>query len=160
VDERSMKDVSELLGKRLQRLEMPFSQEWITDFSSLMGFIQTNVFALQILDEIKKEKILAHDLLMRNLKALFDDGKKCFKDIEARLQVENEIDDQTRNLLKFKVSPKVIEDPFFELESIYYDYCKGFDSLFRSLAQDDANAFISNYCTLSCKKLQLLIKLR
>ena len=71
-----MKDVSELLGKHLQRLEMPFSREWIADFSSLVGFIQTNSFTQPILDEIKKEKTQAHDLLIRNLKALFDEGKK------------------------------------------------------------------------------------
>lgn len=34
-----MKDVSEILAKRLQRLEQPFSREWIADFSNLMEFI-------------------------------------------------------------------------------------------------------------------------
>lgn len=149
-----MKDVSDLLGNRLQRLEAPFSREWIVDFSSFMGFIQTNAFIQQILDEIKKEKRLGHDLLIRNLKVLFDDGKKRLKEIEARLEVAHEIHDQIRNLLKFKVNTKDVENPFFELESLYYDYCKGFDSLFRILAQDPANAFVSDYCILTPRKLQ------
>lgn len=149
-----MKDVNDLLDNRLERLEAPFSREWIVDFSSLMGFIQTNAFTQQVLDEIKKEKTQAHDLLIKNLKSLFDDGKKCLKDIEARLEIKNEIHDQVRNLLKFKVNARDVENPFFELESLYYDYCKGFDSLFRSLAKDHADAFISDYCTLTHKKLQ------
>lgn len=92
--------------------------------------------------------------MIRNLKALFDDGKKRLKEIEARLEDEHEIHDQLRNLLKFKVNAKDVENPFVELESLYYDYCKAFDSLFRILAQDPANAFVSDYCTLTPKKLQ------
>ena len=48
-----MKDVSELLAKRLQRLEAPFSRDWIADFSSFMEFIQTNPSAKQVLESIK-----------------------------------------------------------------------------------------------------------
>jgi hypothetical protein len=51
-----MKDVSEILAKRLQRLEQPFSREWIADFSNLMEFIQTNSLSGQIVEAIKKEK--------------------------------------------------------------------------------------------------------
>lgn len=81
-----MKDVSEPFAKRLHWLEAPFNREWITDFSSFMGFIQTNSFVQTILDEIKKDKIQAHDVLIFNLKRLFDGGKKCLKDIEAGLE--------------------------------------------------------------------------
>ena len=44
-----MKNVSEVLAKRLKRLETPFSRDWIADFSSLMEFIQTNPSTAQIL---------------------------------------------------------------------------------------------------------------
>lgn len=155
-----MKDVSEILAKRLQRLEQPFSREWIIDFSSLMGFIPTNSFTQQILDGIKKEKTQAHDSLIRNLKNLLIDSQKCLKEIGDQIKVEKGVDDQIDRLLKFKINSNDIESPFFELESLYYDYCRGFDSLFRSLAQDDANIFITEYCIISCIKLQEKVHLK
>ncbi|MCE5293520.1 MAG: hypothetical protein LLF94_02765 [Chlamydiales bacterium] len=61
---------------------------------------------------------------------------------------------QIQKLSALKIDLKEIASPFFELESVYYRYCKEFGSLLRILAQDDANFFISKYCDLSCMKLQ------
>ena len=49
-----------------------------------------------------------------------------------------------------KVDPKKLGDPFFELESFYNEYYVAFVSILRILAQDEANTFISKYCSLSC----------
>lgn len=41
-------------------LEQPFSREWLSDFSSLLQFIQTNRLTIQVLETIRKEKERAH----------------------------------------------------------------------------------------------------
>lgn len=69
-----MKDVSELLAKRLQRLEGPFSRDWIADFSSFIEFIRTNPSTLQILESIKQQKEEAHASLICDLKGLLHNG--------------------------------------------------------------------------------------
>jgi hypothetical protein len=152
-----MKDVSELLAKRLKILETPFSRDWVADFSGLMQFIQTNPLTLQILETIKKEKEDAHALLMHNLSGLFKDGKRCIKEINLRSA--HDITAPTHFLLEFKVNPKDIENPFFELESLYNEYYAGFVSLLRTFAQNNTHDFISKYCIISSMKLQDTIHL-
>lgn len=149
-----MNDVSELLAKRLQRLEEPFSREWIADFSSFMEFTQTNPSTLQILESIKQQKEEAHTPLMRDLKSLLHEGTRCLREIQKALQGKSDLEVLVDSLLKMRVDPKKIEDPFFELESLYNEYYVAFVSLLRILAQDEANTFSSKYCILSCMKLQ------
>jgi len=47
-----MKDVSDILAKRLKMLEKPFSRDWLSDFSNLMEFIQTNPLTTQVVESI------------------------------------------------------------------------------------------------------------
>lgn len=154
-----MKDVSELLAKYLQRLEMPFSREWLADFASLMQFIQTNPLTNQIAEAIKIEKDAAHESLISHLQTLLQDGKRCLQQIGTKAKNLNGIAPKIQTLLKIKIDIKEIVNPFFELESIYNNYHQGFVSLLRILAQEDANTFISKYCILSCMKLQDTIHL-
>jgi len=56
-----MKDVSEILAKRLKQLEGSFSREWLADFASLMKFIRTNPLTIEILEAIVKAKIIKND---------------------------------------------------------------------------------------------------
>lgn len=140
-----MKDVSEILAKRLQRLEQPFSREWIADFSNLMEFIQTNTLSTQIVEAIKKEKEEAHQPLTLRLKALLKEGKKCLQEIEAKVGANGVVATQIQSLLALKIDLKEITSPFFELESVYNQYCQGFASILRILAQDNTNFFI---CTV------------
>jgi hypothetical protein len=56
-----MKDVSELLVKRLQRLEGTFSRDWIADFSSLIEFIQTNEFSVSELATERRKSLTTSD---------------------------------------------------------------------------------------------------
>ncbi|CAF23568.1 hypothetical protein [Candidatus Protochlamydia amoebophila] len=80
-----MKDVSELLAKRLKRLGVPFSCDWIVDFSSFIEFIRTNPPTIQILDSINEQKEAAHAPLIQNLKELFREGAKCLKGIQKMI---------------------------------------------------------------------------
>jgi hypothetical protein len=91
-----MKDVSDILAKRLLRLESPFSRDWLSDFSNLMEFIQINPLTTQVLESIREKKEEAHASLIHHLKAI---------------------------------------------------------------TQDDANVFVSEYCLLSCIKLQEVVHL-
>jgi len=149
-----MKDVSELLAKRLQRLEAPFSRDWIADFSSFMEFTQTNPSTLQILESIKQQKEEAHAPLMCDLKRLLNEGGICLREIQKAVQGKSDVEVLVDSLLKMKVDSKKLEDSFFELESLYNEYCVGFASVLRTLAQDEANTFVSKYCILSSMKLQ------
>ena len=79
-----MKDVSDILAKRLLRLESPFSRDWLSDFSNLMEFIQTNLLTIQVVESIRENKEEAHASLIHHLKALLEDGKKCLQEIETR----------------------------------------------------------------------------
>lgn len=114
-----MKDVSALLDKRLKRLEGPFSRDWIADFSSFMEFAQTNPSTLQILESIKQQKEEAHVPLMRDLKGLLHEGAICLREIQRTVQGNSDVEVLVDSLLKMKVNPKKLEDPFFELESLY-----------------------------------------
>lgn len=154
-----MKDVSQLLGKRLQRLEAPFSRDWIADFSSFMEFIQANRSTIQILDSIKEQKEVDHAPLIQDLKELFKEGAICLKEIQKRISQKHEASNSIDELLKTKIDLEEIENPFFGLESLYNKYYAGFVSLLRILAQEDTNVFISKYCILSCVKLQDTIHL-
>jgi hypothetical protein len=154
-----MKDVSEILAKRLQRLEQPFSREWIADFSNLMEFIQTNSLSSQIVEAIKKDKEEAHKSLILHLQTLLKNGKKCLQEIGAKVDANSVVYTQLQALLGLKIDLKDIASHFFELEAIYNKYCQEFVALLRILAQEDANIFISKYCILSSMKLQDTIHL-
>jgi hypothetical protein len=144
-----MKDVSEILAKRLKQLDDPFSRDWLTNFSSFIEFIQTNPITVKILEAIKKDKEVAHEPLIDHLKILFEDGSRCLKEIETKIGSKNEVGSQIRALSKLKVNPTHIQDPFFDLGSLYHKYCSDFASLLGSLVRDGSNAFISKYCTLN-----------
>lgn len=77
-----MKDVSEILAKRLKILEQSFSRNWIADFFRLMEFIQTNPSTTQILESINEQKGEAHVSLSQNLKELLKEGASCLKAIQ------------------------------------------------------------------------------
>src|ERR1700722_12178047 len=141
-----MKDVSELLAKRLQSLEGPFSRDWIAYFASFMEFVRTHLSTFQILESIKEKKEEAHAPLICDLKRLIQDGALCLKEIQKIVNRNNDVDGLIDSLLKMKVDPKKIGDPFFELESLYNEYYVAFVSLLRTLAKDEANTFISKYC--------------
>ncbi len=154
-----MKNVSDIIAKHLQRLESPFSGGWLADFFDLIEFIKTNHLNIQILESIKKEKENAHESLVFHLQALLKDGKRCLQQIKQEIGSEDGFSSQIQDLLKVKVAGKEISNPFFELESFYYNYYKKFASLLRAIAQDEKNAFVSDYCILSCIKLQETVHL-
>jgi hypothetical protein len=52
---------------------------------------------------------------------------------------------QVQALQRTKVDRKIVSDPFFKLESAYYDYIAGFTELLEELSQDKANTFVKNY---------------
>lgn len=80
-----MKDVSDILARRLLRLESPFSRDWLSDFSNLMEFIQTNPLTTQVVESIREKKEEAHASLIHHLKALLEDGKNVFNKLTQRL---------------------------------------------------------------------------
>lgn len=99
-----MKDVSDILAKRLLRLESPFSRDWLSDFSNLMEFIQTNPLTTQVVESIREKKEEAHASLIHHLKALLEDGKKCLQQIETKAGKNlNELRPQIQALLAIKI---------------------------------------------------------
>ncbi|WP_042279802.1 hypothetical protein [Candidatus Protochlamydia sp. R18] len=95
-----MKDVSELLAKRLKRLGVPFSRDWIADFSSFIEFIRTNPPTIQIFDSINEQKEAAHAPLIQNLKELFREGAKCLKGIQKMIGRKHKASYSIDELLK------------------------------------------------------------
>lgn len=91
---------------------------------------------------------------MCDLKGLLHEGAICLREIQKTVQRKNDVGVLIDSLSKMKIDPKKMGDPFFELESVYNEHYVAFVSLLRTLAQDEANTFISKYCILSCMKLQ------
>jgi hypothetical protein len=149
-----MKDVSELLAKHLQRLEAPFSRNWIADFSSFMEFIKGNPSTIQALEWVNQQKKDASAPLLQNLEELLKAGAICLKGIQKAIGRKHKVNHSIDELLKIKIDFKKFGNPFFELESVYHKYYAEFVSLLRVLAQDDTNTFITKYCVISCIKLQ------
>jgi len=50
-------EIGEILTRYFQLLEKPFSRDWICDFKSMMGFVQSNPETNRILKAIHEEKI-------------------------------------------------------------------------------------------------------
>lgn len=149
-----MKDVSEILAKRLKRLEAPFSRDWLSDFSSFMELVRVNPSTIKILELIDEQKENAHVSLSQNLGELLKEGARCLKAIQKTIGRKHEASHSIDELLKTKIDFEELENPFFELESVYRKYYASFVSLLRILAQEDTNAFLSKYCTINCIKLQ------
>ena len=80
-----MKDVSEFLSKCLQRLDKPFSRDWIADFSSFMELVRTSPSTIKILESITKQKDDAHIPLSQNLEELLKEGSRCLKVIQKTI---------------------------------------------------------------------------
>ncbi len=143
-----MKDVSDILAKRLKMLEKPFSRDWLSDFSFFMEFVQTDPLASQVISSFAEKKEAAHASLIHNLEALFKDGRGCLQEILKKIDKRDALiisKKQIQALQKTKVDRKRVSDPFFKLESAYYDYIAGFTELLEELSQDKTNTFIKNY---------------
>ncbi|WP_284452959.1 hypothetical protein [Parachlamydia acanthamoebae] len=128
-----MKVVSDILSKRLYRLEDPFSRDWIADFSSFMEFIHDNPSNIQILKSINEQKDDAHIPLSQNLEDLLKEGTRCLKAIQKTIGRKHEASHSIDELLKTEIDLEKIQNPFFELESVYHKYYADFVSLFRIL---------------------------
>lgn len=68
-----MKDVSDILAKRLKMLENQFSRDWLSDFSFFMEFVQTNSLISQIISSFTEEKEKAHASIIKNFNLLLKD---------------------------------------------------------------------------------------
>lgn len=111
-----MKEVKEIISKHLEKLEKPFSDEWLSEFSLLMEFITTNTHTNQMISSIEKEKQKAYSSLASNLKALFKDGKACLLRIQKQIKNPNTrstFKPQIQTLLQAKVDRKKVANPFF-----------------------------------------------
>lgn len=62
-----MKDVSDILAKRLKMLENRFSRDWLSDFSFFMEFVQTNSLTSRIISSFTEEKEKAHASIIKQL---------------------------------------------------------------------------------------------
>jgi hypothetical protein len=150
-----MKEVKEIISKHLERLEKPFSEQWLSEFSLLMEFITTNTHTNQVISSIEKEKQEAYESLASNLKALFKDGKACLLRIQKQIKNPNTrstFKAQIQALLKAKVDRKKIVDPFFKLETTCLDYIADFSCLLEGILQSDASKLVKNYATVGCNK--------
>lgn len=151
--EKSMKEVREILSQSLKRLEGPFSQEWLSEFSILMEFVTTNTHTNLVICSIEKEKQEAYASLTRNLKALFNDGQICLQRIQKQIKnpdTRAAFKTQIKTLLQAKVDHKKITDPFFKFENTYLDYIAGFSGFLEGISQSDANVLVENYATVDC----------
>lgn len=152
-----MKDVNEILSRRLQLLEKPFSREWISDFHAFMNLLLTHLATSPIVQALQQEKIEDHKALIQSLKQLVLDGKESLKQLLLQCQDNSElfasINPKITALLKTAIDPKRAQDPFFEFESIFHDYCKDFSAVLKEVASIDANHFVSQYAILSCIKI-------
>lgn len=150
-----MKEVKEIISKHLEKLEKPFSDEWLSEFFLLMEFITTNTHTNQIISLLEKEKQEAYSSLTRNLKGLFKDGKACLLRIQKQIKNPNTrstFKAQIQALLKAKVDRKKIVDPFFKLETTCLDYIADFSCLLEGILQSDASKLVKNYATVGCNK--------
>lgn len=143
-----MKDVSDILAKRLKMLEKPFSRDWISDFSFFTEFVQTNPLTSQVISSFAEKKETSHAPLIQNLEGLFKDGRKCLQEILQTIDkqdVSDTFQKKIQDLQKTKVDRKRISDPFFKLESTYYDYIAGFIEILEQLSQSMPNMFIIDH---------------
>jgi hypothetical protein len=81
-----MKEVKEIISKHLERLEKPFSTEWLSEFSLLMEFLTTNNQTNILISSIEKEKQEAYAFLVGNLKALFKEGEVYLQRIQKQIK--------------------------------------------------------------------------
>lgn len=150
-----MKEVKEIISKHLEKLEKPFSEQWLSEFSLLMEFITTNTYTNHVISSVEKEKQEAYASLASNLKALFKDGKASLLRIQKQIKNPNTrsiFKAQIQALLKVKVDRKKIVDPFFKLETTCLDYIADFSCLLEGILESDANKLVKNYTTVGCNK--------
>lgn len=150
-----MKEVKEIISKHLEKLEKPFSEQWLSEFSLLMEFITTNTYTNQMISSLEKEKQKAYASLASNLKALFKEGKACLLRIQKQIKNPNTryiFKAQIQALLKTKVDRKKIADPFFKLEATCIDYIADFSRLLEDILESDANKLVKNYASVGCNK--------
>lgn len=146
-----MKEVIEPLMQRLERLKDPFSNEWLSEFSLLMGFITTNTHTNLIIKSIGKEKQEAHVSLARNLQFLFRDGQACLQSILKQvksLDARSAFKPQIQALIEAKVDRKKIADPIFKFEAAYFDYIASFSGLLEGILKSNANDFVKGHATV------------
>jgi hypothetical protein len=151
-----MKEVKEIISKYLEKLEKPFSEQWLSEFSLLMEFITTNTHINQIISLIEKEKQEAYSALTRNLKGLFKDGRACLLRIQKQIKNPNTrstFKAQIQALLKAKVDRKKIADPFFKLETTCLDYIADFSRLLEGIFQSDASKLSKTMPLLAAIKI-------
>ncbi len=150
-----MKEVKEIISKHLERLEKPFSTEWISEFFLFMEFVTTNTQTNLLISSIEKEKQKSYASLMDNLKALFKEGQVCLQRIQKQIKdpdIRTTFKPQIQALLQAKVDRKKIADPFFKFETTYLEYTAGFSQLLEGILQSDANKLVKNYATVGCNQ--------
>jgi hypothetical protein len=138
-----MKDVSDILAKRLKMLENPFSRDWLSDFSFFMEFIQTNSLTIRIISSFTEEKEKAYASIIKNLNLLLKDGRDTLQEILQIVEKQDNLETlqkKIQDLQKTKIDRKRISDPFFRIESIYNDYVFGFTEILEQLSPDNENA--------------------
>lgn len=116
-----MKDVTDLVAKRLEKLKGGFSLEWLSDFVALIQFLKSNPKNSQIVKVFQEDKKQDHLALINSLENLLEDGRKCLQ------QIPNEttnlaIKQEAEALFRKKLDLGRLSDPFFELESFYSSF--------------------------------------
>jgi hypothetical protein len=146
-----MKEVNETISQRLKRQEKPFSNEWISEFSSLMEFVTANSHTHQVIASIAKEKKDAYASLIHNLQALLKDGKACLQSILKQIKNSDTriiFKPQIQVLLETTVDPRRIADPMFKFETTYLNYIAGLSRLLEDISKSDASPLVKNYATI------------
>lgn len=143
-----MKDVTEILSKRLARLDSSFSIHWISDFLMLMEYVKGNRATQHIINSIQEKKKHAHESLFEHMQSLFKDGSNCLKQIKCHAASDSS-QALIKSLLEMSIDPKCIRDPFIEMESVFLNYCKTFRTLFKDIHISLPNVPIAKYCLIS-----------
>jgi len=155
-----MKDVSEIIAQRLQKLEGGFSLEWLSDFGALVQFFKSNLKNSHIVKSIQEGKKQDHLSLISSLERLLEDGRQCLRRIlkeTTNLAIKQQIEDLCRE----KLDLGKLSDPFFELESFYSEYYRKWVKIVREIiASVKPYDFLAKYALLSSIKIQDTVHLQ
>lgn len=125
-----MKDVTEILAKRLARLEAPFSQYWISDFLSLIDYIKANETLSQVIRSIEAKKKQAHEPLVSHFLSLSKEADPWIKQAKKCIDPNaTELQTSIKTILQTSLDSSKIVAPFFDAEEFYRNYCNEFHRL-------------------------------
>jgi hypothetical protein len=153
-----MKDVSDIIAQRLQKLKKGFSPAWVSDFRPFIQFLQTNPITAPITKALAEEKARDHKVLVQSLEQLLVDGRQSLQQILKVLKVFPDllgtVKPKAESISRLQVDIDKLADPFFDLEAFFWSYYREWVDIIKKIAEDDQHCFIWRYAVLRCIKMQ------